>query len=1374
MEPAKFLPYNLPAPKDWKGHEPGERDVFICADNTHGLRCRCGLTDEVEKDKVCKNDSIGPPLTDIDTNSQTSLFSSPSLSNSDQVLSCGFFGTAKVCSLQTSTEKNIILVDSGSDLIILNNRKLFLNLEDCVMTAELADGNKMSLLKKGKAVIPVMKSDGKESKLVLNAYLNEEAPVQLISLTGLTLQGYSYKATGAFGMHHLTIYDANQEAVANNVSGFYLEQPENSLTTPVTVARIQVSEKLTTLEVNKNTVLEFHHRLGHLNFRDMAALNRIYKLGIPFLRGQQYHCDACALHKSTKKVVTAKFSSSVPTTKPNQRIYCDLKGPIRPKSIRGFEYVLLIIDDYSRFITIRFLKNKAEAAGHLKDYIMSAAKPTSHLVIHTSNDDAEDLYQRSNPLPIGNIRSDNGGEFSGKDFLAFLERHGVTKTYTTAYSSNSNGIAERAIRTIFEMASTLLGYSGLPANRFWVEAVSLAAYIRNRIPTSKNKIPPLERYSGVKVTGAMLANLHSFGAKAFANIPKQSSQGREKDTFDPKAVPTVYLGPSDNRKAALLYDSLKDQLIESKDIVLHESVFPYTYLNGSSHGGKAESTSTEKAVPETTTGSQNKNSESMVDEKHSSLASQTAETSAPAGDRDVRGEIGVEKKKDESTEEIHDSSAEFSSYSSFFSEDTSQTPTTDVSYRFHKFGSCYYCDFCEWWTHTTSTMQSHIKAMHKSPETRIPYNHNHLEANESSHFFTPVTASDVQAALSNVSSSTPVSTSTTETKNTIENTVPAPTKQQQQIESTSEVKEESTHSPVSSTFNISGPSSSSSSEKKTTITVTAEPLIAPRRSERLSKKDKKNYVFIVRTETSSDISLEEALSGPERPYWVNACQKEIKSQIDNGVWDKVLRKDVDVKRIIILPSRWVLSNPMKVNENTKKLEKIYKARLVARGDRQDERSYSSQSLYAPTVASASVRLLFAISAHLGRKVEHIDFTTAFLNAPLTEEIYMTLPKGFGYEPDTLLKLKKSIYGLKQSPANWHATLKAELLRLGYKALIQDNCVFYNSKTDTMISIHVDDVQLVAPTEKEAADLKNAIKALFKIKDLGTVTSYLSFLVDYSETSIHLHQKDKIEELVSDLQLTKRKNASSPAPSNSMQANEQNPCPNTEYRSLVGRLMYLATHTRPDISVCLMTLARKCEKPTMGDYFNLLQIALYLKGTPTYGPTYRFNPDASTDPIPLCAYTDASFASLDKRYSISGGVIMVNHGPVYWQSRKQDTTPQSSTEAELVAALHLILETVHIAYMLDELKVKRTSPIPIFVDNQAVCTLTYEPSANATKSKLKYLLVKIEKIRELVADKTIKLEWIQGKSNPADVLTKPLSGTYFQQLSNSLLGQSSLP
>ena len=183
-------------------------------------------------------------------------------------------------------------------------------------------------------------------------------------------------------------------------------------------------------------------------------------------------------------------------------------GPFSEKSESGAWYMLLVVDDYSRYLWVRCMSTKDEAFGLIKQYV--AAAETMH------------GGQR-----VSVLRTDNGGEFVSNEFDTWLCQHGIRRELTVAYTPHQNGVAERANRTIVEMARAMLVAARLPKS-FWALAVATAVYVRNRSPTATlEHCTPYEAWYNRKPA---IAHMRIFGCLAYAHVHKS-----KHDKLDPNA-----------------------------------------------------------------------------------------------------------------------------------------------------------------------------------------------------------------------------------------------------------------------------------------------------------------------------------------------------------------------------------------------------------------------------------------------------------------------------------------------------------------------------------------------------------------------------------------------------------------------------------------------------------------------------------------------------------------------------------------------------------------------------------------------------------------------------------------------------------------------
>ncbi|GJU71524.1 retrovirus-related pol polyprotein from transposon TNT 1-94 [Tanacetum coccineum] len=156
-------------------------------------------------------------------------------------------------------------------------------------------------------------------------------------------------------------------------------------------------------------------------------------------------------------------------------------------------------------------------------------------------------------------------------------------------------------------------------------------------------------------------------------------------------------------------------------------------------------------------------------------------------------------------------------------------------------------------------------------------------------------------------------------------------------------------------------------------------------------------------------------------------------QVIGNLKQRTLRSQAQNQR-----TKWVYRN--KLDENG--IMSRNKARLVAQEYNQQE-SIDYDETYAPVARLESIRILLAIACANDFKLYHLDIKSAFLNGFINEEVYVAQPSGFiDFErPNYVYKLKKALFGLKQSPKAWYDRLKAFLLKYEYSIGMVDNTLF---------------------------------------------------------------------------------------------------------------------------------------------------------------------------------------------------------------------------------------------------------------------------------------------------------------------------------------------
>ena len=172
----------------------------------------------------------------------------------------------------------------------------------------------------------------------------------------------------------------------------------------------------------------------------------------------------------------------------------------------------------------------------------------------------------------------------------------------------------------------------------------------------------------------------------------------------------------------------------------------------------------------------------------------------------------------------------------------------------------------------------------------------------------------------------------------------------------------------------------------------------------------------------------------------------------------------------------------------------YKLRLVARGFSQKE-GIDYNEVFSPVVKHKSIRVLLAMVSIFNLELDQLDVKTAFLLGNLEEEIDMKQLEGFvdSEKPDHICLLKKSLYGLKQSPRQWYKRFDAFMISHDFIQNQYDSCVYFKTLSDgsfIYLLLYVDDMLIAAKNRAEINKLKQLLNSEFEMKDLGAAKKIL--------------------------------------------------------------------------------------------------------------------------------------------------------------------------------------------------------------------------------------------------------------------------------------------
>ena len=413
-------------------------------------------------------------------------------------------------------------------------------------------------------------------------------------------------------------------------------------------------------------------------------------------------------------------------------------------------------------------------------------------------------------------------------------------------------------------------------------------------------------------------------------------------------------------------------------------------------------------------------------------------------------------------------------------------------------------------------------------------------------------------------------------------------------------------------------------------------------------------------------------------------------------------------------------------------------------------------------------------------MQHWDVKQAFVNAPIEEVVYVQQIKGFEREntQGKVLKLKKALYGTKQAAHAWQKYLSGILVKMGGRRNLKDECVyvFREGEGVCIIGTHVDDLfplcnkTGVVIREKILKELRSHVE----IDDRGEIEYALDTRVecDREKGEIRISQEKYIRSVIKEFNQETSNGKETPAPTTDL-SEEDVPTTSEEIRvaselpirNAIGKLWWAAGISRPDIVCALHKCASWQNKPSKRLWKHILWIIQYLKHTIDYAIVYERNTE---DPDYL-AYCDASFASEVGSKSRYGYLYKFLGCLVSWTSVHTTRVLTSSTEAECHSIVHTAKENQWIRDFIRELRIDSSNePTVIYQDNMGAIALM---KGGGNHKRSKHFTIEFDALREYVREKEIDIKYIETERMPADMLTKSLGKTSFQNHRDTIMKSS---
>ena len=1044
----------------------------------------------------------------------------------------------------------------------------------------------------------------------------------------------------------------------------------------------------------------WHARLGHLHYRAIQSLVSKEMIKIPGTSKVLPFCDSCSLVKRNVAPINRQLQPRA--TIPFTHVGLDF-WETRKTSLQGNTYVFGATCYATSLTFAVFLKSRSSATDCLQK--LSGLAQSYGFKLHV-------------------LRMDNDSVFHSDAFTTLITQLGLRPEFAAPNSQHQNGLQERSWGTLARWTLCMLQHASLsPA--FWEFAFAVAVHIHNRTPRASGVIP-MEAITGQKVS---LDHLRVFGCPAFAHIPADRRQ-----KMDPPSREGIFVGYASDSKAWMVYFPTTRSTISSRSVTFNEQwrpLSPSTFVPGSSSA--TVDVNYDDIFPDfdDVLHSLSTPTTHQLSQQGPAVLSPTAVPFIPSIGPATASvmELPPTPSSPSSTPQrppIQDFT--------FPSLPASSKPATKLLQTFHDFHQA------------TSSASSLV--------TNSDPNQNLLHVLSSSSDDDDQLQPCIQSSSLETLAAPPPSSAGSETDGISQSLAD---------------------------FHISAPSSDSDSTSN-------GPLVPPlRRSSRVtrppdfldasmlynasqpySRQPHASPAFPTHDNPSHSIppnflpdsdpdptTYRQAISSADGDLWAAAITEEYEALVKRGTWELV---PLPPGRIPVR-CKWVFKRKLHADGTVAR----YKARLCAKGFTQ-QHGIDYNETFSPTVSFTTLRTLFCLAAHYDLDIQQTDVDCAFLYADLQEEIYMTQPEGF-YQPASdgtrmVCLLKKAIYGLKQAPFEWNATLHEFFLAHELRQLRCDSGCYVLRKSDLIayLAVYVDDIVLFSNNRTWLIDIKTALAARFDIKDLGEPSHILGVTVvrDRPVGTVTLHQGSYIRKLLDKFGMSTCKPVLCPGVPSMDESNSPllDDTEHSLYRQLTCSLIHLTVLTRPDIAEAVARLCRYLHSPRACHLSATRHVFRYLQGTADMGITYGGNH------LVLQGYSDSNFTTLTSNgRSLTGYCFFLCGGAISYRSKLQSSVAKSTAEAEYIALGAATAEALYLHQLLGELHVHVPRPIMIGEDNHACLSIA---TTTQTSFKTRHIRIEFHFIRDAIHRKDISVEYVESAANPADIFTKPLKTAAFQR------------
>ena len=466
----------------------------------------------------------------------------------------------------------------------------------------------------------------------------------------------------------------------------------------------------------------------------------------------------------------------------------------------------------------------------------------------------------------------------------------------------------------------------------------------------------------------------------------------------------------------------------------------------------------------------------------------------------------------------------------------------------------------------------------------------------------------------------------------------------------------------------------------------------------------------------------------------------------------------------------------------------HKARLVADGHLTE---VPLSSVYSGVVSLRGIRLVLFLAELNGLEEWGTDIGNAYLEAFTKEKVYIVAGPEFGDLQGHILIILKALYGLRTSGLRWHERLADCLRDMGYEPCKMEPDIWLRECSDhyEYIAVYVDDLLIASKDPNNIISILTT-KYKFKLKGTGPISYHLGCNFDRDENGTLCFAPRKYIEKMEDSFVNMFGSKPKQIYASPLEKGDHPELDTSEYldqdstqkyQSLIGAIQWAVSLGRLDVNTAVATLASFRAEPRKGHLERAKRVVGYLvkfrhatirfrteepdmSSIPTtsydweesvYGKVSELLPEDAPEPkgkhVVTISYHDANlYHNVITGRSVTGVLHFINKTPIDWYSKRQATIETATYGSEYSSARTCVEQILDLRITLRYLGVPIRSTSYMFGDNKSVVDSSMTPHGKIHK---RHVALSFHRVRESIAAKVVSYHFIDGKSNPADILSK---------------------